>query len=253
MSKDHPNFYENIKEANLRLQYTVVLYDDIPYHILCITDDRPDGIFRVYMEPIGHPNGSVFDRIGSVPHDYPDHSQRGKLMDQWMVNFPDSGVIRKMMNSPSFNRFRPFPLGMCNYGGHTVYMERQPQRHTQQGLTQNMIQQERLMLSDTKGRGGMVGIMSPSFKDCVMHFYPSIEESIKNLSDPDIQNESVAFHKDFALLRGPVGSLFMAYKTDIIGILPNSDLSCVAIASKFSHTKEVVAELGVFKDIVIKK
>lgn len=246
------NFYETVKEANIRLQYTVVLYDGYPYFIFCITDDnRPDGIFRVYMEPIGHPEGSVIGRIGGIPHDYPSN-ERGKLMDEWMAKYPDSGVVRKKMNSPMFNKFRPFPLGMCNTQSKTVYLERQPQRQTHQGLTQQMICQSNICLDGGKQPRFCIDMQRSDFRDCVLGIYPSVEDCIKNLTDPDIMNTEVGFHRDFAFVRGPIDTIFLAYKTDVVGLLENGDTSRLRLPKTFEHTKEVIIGLNVFDNVIVK-
>lgn len=250
MAKEFVNFYENLKEALMRLQYTIVMYDGEPYYVLTIANEKADGIFRMYLEPIGHENGNVISRYGNVPHDQNIHD-RGTRMDQWMEAHPEAGVLRKMMNSPLFNKFRPFPLGMCNANGRTVYLERQPLRHTQQGLTQNMICGLEVGLGlGIKGRSSAIDMFSPVFRDCILGIYPEIKECITNLRDPEIANEAVAFHRHFALIRGPVDTLFLAYKGDAIGFLSNGDTSVVRLAEKFIHTKEVVADLNIFDDIV---
>lgn len=251
MTKTYPNFYENVKEANLRLQYTIVMYDNEPYYVLCITDGKPDDIFRVYLEPIGKEKGSVSNWDSTCPHSYPPIPDKYKAMDDWMEKNPDSGVIRKTMNSPHFNRFRPFRLGMCNYNGNATYLERQPQRHTQQGLTQQMICQSSVSLVGSKALRSPVDMHRPEFRECLLGQYPSIEECILGLSDTDVMNDSVAFHRDFALIRGPVETLFLVYKSDVIGILPKRDTSEVCISAIFSFTKEVVFDLDIFKDIRI--
>lgn len=250
-TKEYPNFYENIKEATMRLQHTVVMYDGKPYYVLCITDDRPDGIFRVYMEPIGNPGGNVLNRVGGVPYDYPS-PEKGKLMDEWMKKNPKEGVIRKMMNSPLFNKFRPFPLGMANVDGKCFYLERQPQRHTQQGLTQNMLYQSPVCLEPQKSRYNNLDITGPYFRDVVLGIYPSIEDCLKHLTDPEVLNDAVGFHRHFALVRGPIDTLFLAYKSDIVGYLPHGDTTSVRLSKKFVHTREAVAESGFFADIVVK-
>ena len=48
----HPNFYENLKEAQMRLLRTVVTYDNEPYYVGAITNHMKDGIFRVYLLPL---------------------------------------------------------------------------------------------------------------------------------------------------------------------------------------------------------
>jgi hypothetical protein len=52
-----------------------------------------------------------------------------------MAEHPAAGILRKQMNSPLFNKFRPYPLGMCNTKGQRAYyLERQPNRKTEQGF-----------------------------------------------------------------------------------------------------------------------
>lgn len=250
VSKEHVNFYENIKEATMRLQHTVVIYDNLPYHILTIDCHKPDGIFRVYMEPVGDPKGSVLNQT-SVPWDGPDGA-RGVQMDIWMEANKNRGVIRKMMNSPLFNKFRPFDLGMCNSDGHVVYIERMPQRHTTQGLTQQMLLTQPVSLDRVKpAKVGPPTLLSPDVKSCILGDHPSFKECVKNLLDPEIANEGVAFHRNFALLRGPVDTLYLAYKSDVVGVIPNLDASHVKIAKRFAHTREVVEDLRVFEKISI--
>lgn len=254
-TKEYPNFYENLKEANMRLRGTVVLYDGIPHYIYIITGHKPDGIFRVYMEPIG--DNMTIHKLNRPPADaysY-DHPSCGPTLDEWLKGNPNSKVIRKHMNSPKFNRFRPFPLGMCNYKGSVYYIERSPTRKAEQGLTPNMMLETRLMLigGDSPmnvSRGGIGSICEP-VRATIVGEYPSIGECIANLNDPDISNDGVAFDRNFALLRGPVRTLFLCYKENVVGFLPNNDTSTVRLSASFAHLKEAVDDLGAFNDITV--
>ena len=121
---DYKNFYENQKEATMRLVSTIVCYDGIPCQVLAITAHKPDGIFRVYLDPIGQEHGGpARPDIDGVPR---DHTGLGAIMDNFMDKHPGHLLMRKHMNSPAFNKYRPFPLGMLNVSGKTFYMERQP-------------------------------------------------------------------------------------------------------------------------------
>lgn len=247
-SKEHPNFYENLKEAELRLRNTVVAYDGVPHQILCLADGKDDGIIRAYMEPV-RGNDSVHYNYSDIPLDA-SADARMVLMDKWMAANPNSGVVRKFMSSAKFNKFRPFPLGMCNFGGKTYYIERHPQRHTQQGLIQSMTFQTLIRLEDmNKVSSNYVNILSYEFVDCVLGNYPSFDDCCKNLLNPDIANDSAAFHRHFALCRGPAETLFLVYKTDVVACIPNGDNSVVRLSSKFGYLKEVVEELSVFKRV----
>lgn len=251
---EYLNFYENIKEANLRLQHTVVTYDAQPYYVWYVGKYDDDAVLRVYMEPLGHAEGTVVSRFGSLPCDFPtSDGDRTKAMDLWMGKNPSSGLIRKTMNSPKFNKFRPFPLGMCNIEGSTYFVERSPQRHTQQGLTDAHTTAHHVSLfSNGQGpRRGSVPIMSAALGATIADSYPSFKECLDNLKDDKVSNEAVGFSRNFAVVRGPVGTLFLAYKTDMIGFLPSGDDTLVYLSKKYAHTAEVVDLCGVFKQIVI--
>lgn len=254
MSVNHVNFYENIKEAHIRLLHTVVMYDGIPYLIRAITADRADGVFRVYLAPVDNEGKErAFPEIHSLS---PEGAGIGKAIDTWMEANPKSGWLRKKMNSPLFNKFRPFPLGMCNYGTNTFYLQRQPQRNREQGLTQAMVSQSLISLDKKAkaraeaGMGGIVPLDNIAFRGCVLSQHPSPQECVANLNDPDIANEAVAFHRDFAFVRGPIDMMFLAYKDDIIGALPNRDFSQLRLGRHYNHTREVVSELNLFGNIV---
>jgi hypothetical protein len=247
----HLNFYENIKEARMRLRNTVVMYENEPYYVLAITDHKGP-VFRIYLNPLEHiaaPNYGLTDITQNIPVDYPGF---GDKLDTWMASNPSTKVIRKRMDSKHFNNFRPFPLGMCNYGEKCYYVERQPQRKSEQGLTKNSTQ-EHLVTTALKGDNpiqmGGIRIWDKQFADCILGKYPTAKECLDNLLDNDIANEAVAFSRDFALCRGPIDMLFLAYKTDIVGVLPNRDFSLLRLGKEFNHVKEVAGDLRLFTNI----
>jgi hypothetical protein len=245
----YPNFYENVKEAQIRLAQTVVLYDGEPYFVLCFDDHKPDGIIRIYMDKL---SSSMEIFKSSVPHECAlvPGRRRGDVMDEFILKNPQTSIIRKHMNSPLFQRFRPFPLGMCNQktggGGVATFCERNPTRQTQQGLMNNMIQSRRVGMQPGQGS---INLFSDEFRDCIMGRYPSVKDCIKVMSSSDYTDQSVAFDRKFAFVRGPVGMVFLAYQSDVVGALPNGDLSVVKLSKEFSFTKEVVDKLGIFEDI----
>lgn len=252
--KEHPNFYETIAEAEMRLNQTIVMYDGEPYFVLCICGHKSDGILRMYLDSLSHPKGVAIRRIPGIPYEWYDEgaNTRGKMMDDWLEKHPDEGVIRKMMNSPAFDKFRPFPLGMCNYNGNVIYVERQPTRHTQQGLTGSMLSQSPLtQFADPKAqvRGFKVDMYSPAFYQTIKGIYPTAKECLDNLLDPAVLNTGVGFSRMFAFVRGPLDLVFLAYKGDIIGVLPNADFSSVRLDKKFKYTKELVENLKLFNSI----
>lgn len=262
--KDYPNFYENIEEANRRLKSTIVAYDGAPYHVLAIANHKADGIFRVYLEPLS-------EEMGFVPHELLGGSNgaNGDTLDAFLQSHPKGNtILRKQMNSPKFNKFRPFPLGMCNVktdrGAHAYYVMRQPTRNKEQGLTDRMVLSVPVRVGMEQVRSGRSGlsmgsgvpepnIYSREFVACVLGEHPSLDTVLKNLNDPDCANESAAFHREFAIARGPVGTLFLVYKKDVVGFLPNNDASQVNVSSLFEHTLEPITELGMFDRVQLKR
>lgn len=249
----HLNFYENLKEAQMRLRGTVVCYDGVPYSVMAICAHKPDGIFRVYLEPIGT---SVNGRP-DVGNYNPEDTALGAYIDKWMAATKDCEILRKNIDSSLFNKFRPYSLGMCNYGTAVYYVERQPNRKTEQGLIRTMLSASLVSLgSETGGLlksspgGCPVELYSSQFKACVLADHPSPQEALANLNDPKIENNAIAFHRRFALIRGPIGMLFLAYKSEVVGVLPNGDFSTLKIGVGFSHCREVIQDLNLFPTIV---
>lgn len=254
MPAQHVNFYENLKEAQMRLRSTYVMYDREPYHVVAITNHRPGGVFSIYLDPLDYEGTAAVERSFPNVDSYNQESNDlGKYLDDWM-EVPAvkkySRMIRKNMDSTYFNKFRPFPLGMCNFKGRVSYLERSPQRHREQGLTRAMVV-EHVVSADPGPKTGRVSVEmhSKGFRDCVVADHPSFSDCLKNLQDPEIENVAAAFDRNFALVRGPCDIIFLAYKQDIIGVLPNGDQSVVRLAKAFTHTREVVESIGLFQSI----
>lgn len=254
--KEYPNFYENLREAHMRLRNTVVMYDSEPYYIFAITSHAKDGIFRVYMYPIGDSVSTAGKECLAYVNNYPsDHSELGTMLDKVLeTHGKDCGVLRKHMNSPSFNRFRPFPLGMCNLRGKgTHYVERQPTRHTPQGLTASMLYDTEILATASLERASRahISIQNNDFRNCVLGIYPTAQECLAGLLNPKIANEAAGFHRDFAFVRGPIDMVFLAYKSDVVGVLPRNDFSLLKLGSDYKHVREVAQELKLFAEVTI--
>ena len=266
--KEHVNFYENLREAQMRLLRTYVMYADEPHFVIAITNHKGDGVFRVYLQPLASAPSSTQIIKGSkeppLPN-YGDFSQDdpslGTFLDAWLDKNPNSPIKRKRMDSSYFNKFRPFPLGMCNYGTQTYFLERQPTRHTEQGLTARMVTETPVLLSKearNEPRYGGTGCLnyvrafSQEFYDCVKGVYHKPQECLNAMKDPEVENSAAAFDRMFAFVRGPMDMVFLAYKTDVIGVLPDGTLDSVRIGKEFAHTKEVVEGLKLFNNVIIK-
>jgi hypothetical protein len=72
-----------------------------------------------------------------------------------------------------------------------------------------------------------VDMMSEPFRSCVIGDYPNPDECLE--SDEGRRRASCQrgrrFHREFAFVRGPINMVFLAYKSDIIGVLPKLDFS----------------------------
>jgi len=242
--KEYPNFYENLAEAVKRLEGTVVKYGNDFYYVLCITDHKNDGIFRIYLDDL---KDLWLRKAGDIP--YGGHvPNRGKAMDDYIVANPNCGIIRKQLNSPLFNKFRPFPIGMINCDGQAIYVERSPVRHTQQGLTSQMLVGRQVTITNNE-RSYNIDIYSAGLYQTLTNSYPTFEECCSNLLDKSILNPSVAFHRNFAVLRGPINTLFVAHKNEVVGFLPALDSSVIVLGQDFTYLKEVIESLNIFQEV----
>jgi len=270
---EHPNFFENLEEARLRLKGNVVLYDGRPYYVYWLSNHNSDGIIRVYMYPISHAGlpslGGKLPNIEGLMYESNPHLTTetvGKAVDEWMEDNDKKNIlVRKMMNSPKFNKFRPWPLGMCNVSDRVYYVERSPQRRTDQGLIQAALTQKELCLLPrhesvpSSASGSIIGsvrgrpevnLFSKEFEAMVLGDYPSAVTCLTELRNKTTLNNSVAFSRNFAFLRGPVETIFLAYKQDIVGILPMNNFEVVRLSNEFTHVREAVEETGLFGNVI---
>lgn len=209
---DYLNFYENGEEVQRRLMNTVVKYDE-DFYTVVDQNMGEDGIIRLWLR---------------------DEKEN---------------TIKKKINSPKFNKFRPFPLGMCNYQGEASFISRRAVRHGQQGLQLGMLHERGIEREGGQEDGALnTPYMGQSFLEMLRGHYPSFGETVEALRDPEVVNSSVAFHRNFALQRGPFRMLFLCNKNGPLGLVNGSSLT---IERKNAYLREQIAELGVFTDITI--
>jgi len=262
------NFYENIPEAKIRLENTIVLYDGIPYYLFHVSDYKQDGKFRVFLD--NYKGGlTARHRLSDFPRPSNYNPENyAEVFDMWATGRGDIGIIRKEMGSPKFNKFRPFPLGNLNTNGGVVYSERTPTRNTFQGLKESMVTGCLVQpIPDVSGRNrnpiksAMLGdsnvyvnvdIYGADFYDCMMNNYPTPQEILESFKDPEVTNLGVAFHREFSIFRGPLDMLLLCYQNEGIGILADGDMSKLIIGNKFSYLLETIQELSCFQSIVVK-
>lgn len=256
MKRDYPNFYECLKEAQDRLVRTIVLYGGQPVHIFAITDHKNDNIFRAWVCPIGklQEDERVRTFYRAVSNMGDDFHGLGNELDRLLDADPDCGIMRKHLSSPKFNRFRPFPLGMCNIGTQCFYVERQPIRPMMhQGLVKYALHETLITTGSRRDNPAKVlekvDMFSEAFKDCILADHQKAEDVLAALTDPSVENDAHAFHREFALVRGPLNCTYLAYRTDIVGLLPNYDFSEVRLGLGFRHCREAVEELSLFERV----
>jgi hypothetical protein len=251
----NPNLYDTLEEAARRLFQTVVMYDGEPYYVMDITDHKGDGIYRVYLWPTKE-NISKAKASGKYPpiSNQLYHSEaQGHALDKWMDENKESPVVRKMANSPLFNKFRPFSLGMINDDGSAYYLARSPERRVQQGLIAQMIDSWEVGRRSQASRRYGGSLYSPSFYDCIKGNHPSARECLENLLDPSVVNETAAFDRNLAFIRGPIDTLFLQYKTEVVGFVPRDPANPrVELARRFGHLREVIGESGHFHGVSVR-
>lgn len=258
-----PNFYERIDEAKMRLRGTVVMYDDEPYYVLAVTDHKADGKFRIYLDPLSRGKSAIFSF-----EDFPrvqDYHCPGEVLDLWIDRNPESGVLRKYMGAAGFNKYRPFPLGNMNSMGTVYYCERSPTRNTHQGLRRESVIAMPVSVSpDSSGRGRKgyydaytegrnIGIdfeNNLEFYDCIKGAYPTFQEVVEALLDPEVTNSGVAFHREFSVFRGPLNMLFLCYQHQGVGQILGGGETMV-LSKEYEYLLESVQDLGVFKSFEV--
>jgi hypothetical protein len=255
------NFYENLAEAKIRLQDTVVLYDGKPYYVYFLYEDG-NGKIKAYLDD--YEGGRL---IGQRENTFPNregynHSNYVSLINAWYETYKGRGLVRKEIGSPKFNKFRPFPLGNVNINGSVVYTERTPTRNTNQGLRDRSLFSLAVspvpnLSSGLKRKGSSINevslsVYSKELYTTMLGIYPSAEEILEAFKDPSVINTGVAFNREFSIFRGPLGMLFLCYRNEGIGLLDQGDLSSVIIGRDYYFLKETIEELNCFSTIACK-
>lgn len=238
---NYPNFYETVKEANMRLRGTLVLYDGIPNVIHAIADHKGDGIFRAYIEEIGDPQNMTVNLRNPPPTNQYEYTSvaHGQGLDSWMDTYPKSTLQRKFLSSPLFDKFRPFPLGMMHSNGMVSYLERRPLRKSEQGLLNSGVKYNEVQL---RGRFEKPNFWGKSMRDCILGIYPSVIDVLEKLKAGAC---GFGISRDMALIAGPVGTVFLVYQTEIVGHLNPEEMS-VRVTPEHGYSIEAIRESGLF-------
>jgi hypothetical protein len=252
----YPSFFENFDEASMRLRSTIVMERGEPVEVAAVTFEGNQQNLFAYVYPIGWEKGE----FKSLTR--PDVSSFGhyggpeitKHLDDWIKKNKGSSFRKVPLGSPTFNQFRPFPLGMCNDGPYVFYNERVPNRRVEQGLISTMLKTYRVSVEKPDGGEPCSNVLyfyGPSMRACILAEHPSAHRCLEGLKDPKHKNQGAAFHRYFALIKGQADTLYLAYKNDIIGSLPYGDFGLLKLDRQYSYTKEVVADLKLFQTITI--
>ena len=212
---DYENFYENLEEATFRLNSSIVLYDGEPVQINNV-ENHKDGTLRVHISPL-------------------PLSLEGNAMSS-----------RKMINSPKFNKFRPFELGNVNYlHKDTIYVvnvERLPVRTRVQGTTSTNTR-----ITTVNKKSGLIFnfsnlTMNEGFVEMCKGVYPSLKEFF------DSGVYEIALSRNFAVVKGEATGLFSIYHgTDHIGVMNSK--AAIFVFPKFKYLKEVLEESRIFNSV----
>lgn len=163
--------YENIHDAQMRLQGTVVLYDGDPVYITEVAqkkvEDPKDDIFRVYASPLPY------------------------------QPMQDKAEMRKFISSKKFD-MAPFPMGFMNYDGLAYYCTRLPRKQQRQGLSNGTFSSVPVGFPDMGGVRFEQAISMKEFDECVKGKYPSFDEALKRLAEGEAN--SVGFTRCFAVV-----------------------------------------------------
>jgi hypothetical protein len=209
--------YESVEDARMRLRNTVVLYRGEPVLIKEVTKgEGKDDIIRVLFNEI--PAKPVEKRRGDGPF------------------VKEDGDQKKYISSKHFD-IAPFRMGYVNNikGNGAFYCSRLPNRVQKQGLCL-----ENFKASDNFG----CRIPFDSFLLCkevsamVAGRYPSIERAMELLD----KVKSVAFHRDFALVKDEVipQLVYIFHKGAKAGMFMKGE---IMLGEKFTCLKESLDEM----------
>jgi hypothetical protein len=224
---NHPNHYENYEEAKLRLEGCVVTYDKTPCYIRRV-EDHDDGIVRLKIVML--PNTLNVDRFE------PDED------DQLAV-----GGIRKKINSPKFNRFRPFEMGYCNNftdTGHVKFLSRIPVRRSKQGLSQESLSIKSNRTGHRPDVNYRMIVECSSFRDCVAGDYPDFEEVMDTL----VADSSIGVDRSFSVERDNLGLNFLYHNCEKVGLVQAGE---IRLARQFDYLREKIIASPKLPNIVV--
>ena len=208
-------FWTDYVQATERIQASVILYDDIPVYVHLI-EPHDDGIPRATISNCGEEKPTQ---------------------------------VRKQLNSPKFKRFRELPkLGWMNLENRkntgAVYVQRLNTNTRSHGLSNANTSVSVFNFGKAKDDIGLkFGILNfnhvtpdRGFVNCHKNEYPSLESILKNIRD----GSSIAYSRDFAIMRDHNGIKWLYRRCDRVGIFTSDDTLC--LFNKTSYLREEIME-----------
>lgn len=205
--------YEDLPDAQMRLQNSVVLYDGEPVYITDISQggegDPKEDVFRVYACPLPY-----------------DGAQK---------------PLRKFISSRKFD-LAPFPMGFMNYRGRAYYCSRLPRRQQRQGLSTATFQAFDILTQDPSDVRLERLLPEKEFFNCIKGTFPSFPEALRLIEKADVM--SVAFSRSFAVAKDDDMEelVFLYHKKEKVGFIMEGELK---LSKKGRCLRESLQEVGV--------
>lgn len=210
--------YENLHDAQMRLQGTVVLYDGEPVYITGINQVGPDDpkgdIFRVYASPL------------------PYKPARGVM---------EAEGFRKFISSKKFD-MAPFPMGFMNLNGVAYYCSRLPRRQQRQGLSNGTFSCIGVGMPDVPALRFENTIDKQPFVDCIKGKYPGFKDAIREIERGNANG--MAFDRSFAVVTDieMPELMYLFHKKEKVGFIMNDVLK---LSKAGKCLTEALREVGV--------
>jgi hypothetical protein len=218
--------YERVEDARMRLRGTVVLYKGEPVKIIEVKEgEGKDDIVRVLFKPLPLGADEAPKKMGKIDRAF-DLAMGEAKAEQ-----------RKYISSKHFD-IAPFRMGYVNSKAGAFYCSRVPGRLQKQGLCG-----ENFAAKNNYGKalGFDSFLFAKETPAMVRGDYPSFAKTVKLLD----QSPSVAFHRDFSLVKDTVLAdlIYLYHKAEKVGMYLVAD-NTVRLGDKFKCLRESLQECG---------
>jgi hypothetical protein len=201
--------YETQEEAKMRLEGTVVMYDERPCFVREIIQADQDLVARLNPMP--------------------------RMRDDLPVNIKDEKLVARGLR-----------LGYVNYGARgVVYVERMPVRRYKQGICRDNLY---FKLHNNPGVGNnqrdywQALLGRKEFTDMLVNAYPSVDKCIDELNAGG-DKKAAAFAREFALEKDELGLFFLYHKGNKVAW--GEPTTGYTLPSEYMYLREVLQEAGI--------